>query len=79
MGLKLISRPLLKRVLQGFCKWEIPPVNWVKLNKDASVIGDNLRASIGGVARGRWLWDYSAKLGCLEIDRAELHAVKMGM
>ena len=63
-------------------KWENPPLNWVKINSDASVVGINCSAAIGGVARdssGRWLWGFSGRIGNSEVDGAELSAVKKSL
>ena len=54
----------------------------MKVNTDVSVFCDNLKATVGGVVRGsagKWIWAFSSNIGCMEVDRAELYAVKMGM
>lgn len=66
----------------GTAKWERPPPNWVKLNTDASILGNNSRAAIGGVvndSEGRWMWGFSSKIGSMDVDSAELCAVRMGL
>lgn len=55
-----------------------PLENWIKLNTDASVTGQNHSAAMGGVARdsnGRWLWGFMGKFGPTDVDGAELQAL----
>lgn len=47
-----------------------PLENWIKLNTDASVTGQNHSAAMGGVAR-----DSNGKFGPTDVDGAELQAL----
>ena len=45
-------------------------------------MGNNSRAAIGGVVKdseGRWMWGFSSKIGSMDVDRAELCAIRMGL
>lgn len=61
--------------------WMKPPQNWVKLNTDASFIG-NQDAAIGGAARnseGTWLWQFNGRIGSTDVYSAELQALRKGL
>ena len=34
---------------------------------------------VGRDSNGKWLWGFAAKVGRMEVDRAELHAVRAGL
>jgi len=53
-----------------------------KLNTDASVVGEQKRASIGVVvsdSNGQWIMGFAAKVGSSDVDSAKLQALKKGL
>ena len=72
-----MTRRCVKRI-----RWEKPPIGWMKLNTDGSVIGSMGVASYGGVIRddcGNWISSFTKRIGITNSFIAEMWGLRKGL
>ncbi|KAJ9185788.1 hypothetical protein P3X46_005380 [Hevea brasiliensis] len=87
MSLRFVQAASLSRcTVPGRCSdeiqisWSPPPINWVKLNTDGSVVADsNLAVGLFRDANGFWLAGFGLNLDACDIYSAELWGILQGL